>query len=251
MPCENLASKALGLCLRRVGRDFEKRYGYRPLLVETFVDLSRHDGASLQAANWQLVGESAGRGRRARSGAAPVGAKSIYMYVLDRKWRRLLGVPAPVSVPLGPADGLDRESWAENEFGDAPLGDKRLTRRLVTSAAVQAEHPGSSFVSAAQGRSALVSGYYRMIEHPDENAVNPENILAAHRQRTLRRMQGQDVALCIQDGSDLNFATRPGCKGPWQDQQEQELVGHARAAYAFDSCGERRRLAARRPAHRV
>ena len=179
--------------------------------METFVDLSRHDGASLQAANWQLVGESAGRGRRARSGAVPVGAKSIYMYVLDRKWRRLLGVPAPVSVPLGPADGLGRESWAENEFGDAPLGDKRLTRRLVTSAAVQAER--SSFVSAAQGRSALVSGYYRMIEHPDENAVNPENILAAHRQRTLRRMQGQDVALCIQDGSDLNFATRPGCKG--------------------------------------
>ena len=38
-------------------------------------------------------------------------------------------------VPLDPADGLDRESWAENEFGGAPLGDKRLTRRLVTSAA--------------------------------------------------------------------------------------------------------------------
>ena len=211
-PCRNLASKALGLCLRTVTGDFEKRYGYRPLLVETFVDLSRHDGASLRAANWQLAGESAGRGRRARPGAPPVGVKAIYMYALDREWRRLLGVPAPVSVPLGPADGLDRESWAENEFGGAPLGDKRLTRRLVTSAAVQAEHPGSSFVSAAQGRNALVSGYYRMIEHPDESDVNPDNILAAHRQRTLQRMQGQDVALCIQDGSDLNFATRPGCK---------------------------------------
>ena len=55
-----------------------------------------------------------------------------------------------------------------------------------------------------------MSGYYRMIEHPDESDVNPDNILAAHRQRTLQRMQGQDVALCV--GSDLNFATRPGCK---------------------------------------
>ena len=61
-PCQNLASTALGLCLGRVGRDFEERYGYRPLLVETFVDLSPHDGASLRAAIWQLVGKSAGRG---------------------------------------------------------------------------------------------------------------------------------------------------------------------------------------------
>ena len=75
-PCRNLASKVLGLCLRTVTRDFEKRYGYRPLLVETFVDLSRHDGASLRAANWQLAGESAGRGRRARPGAPSVGVKA-------------------------------------------------------------------------------------------------------------------------------------------------------------------------------
>ena len=32
--CQNLASKALGLCLRRLPADFERRYGYRPSLVE-------------------------------------------------------------------------------------------------------------------------------------------------------------------------------------------------------------------------
>ena len=36
--CANLASKALGMCLRRLGGDFEARYGHRPLLVETFGD---------------------------------------------------------------------------------------------------------------------------------------------------------------------------------------------------------------------
>ncbi len=30
----------------------------------------------------------------------------------------------------------------------------------------------------------------------------------------LERMDGQAVVLCIQDGSDLNFAERPGCVGP-------------------------------------
>ncbi len=33
----NLASRSLGLCLRRLSSDFEHRYGYRPYLVETFV----------------------------------------------------------------------------------------------------------------------------------------------------------------------------------------------------------------------
>ena len=38
--------------------------------------------------------------------------------------------------------GIDGENWAENEFGDAPLGDKRLSRRLVEIGADKAEKPG-------------------------------------------------------------------------------------------------------------
>ena len=66
--CRNLASKALGLCLRRLPDDFERRYGYRPLLAETFVEKDRHAGTSLVAANWLCVGETAGRGRCAANG---------------------------------------------------------------------------------------------------------------------------------------------------------------------------------------
>ncbi len=61
--CGNLASKALGLCLRRPPHDFQRRYGYRPLLVETYFEQDRHEGASLAAPNWVRVGETAGRGR--------------------------------------------------------------------------------------------------------------------------------------------------------------------------------------------
>ena len=56
-------------------------------------------------------------------------------------------------------------------------------------------------------------GYYRLIDHPADSEVTPENILAPHRQRTLQRMQGQSAVLCIQDGTDLNFAEHPGCVG--------------------------------------
>ena len=58
--CRNLASRVLGEALRRLGGDFEARYGYRPWLVETFVETARHDGASLRASNWRVLGADAG-----------------------------------------------------------------------------------------------------------------------------------------------------------------------------------------------
>ncbi len=114
---------------------------------------------------------------------------------------------------LAPGDGLDSATWAENEFGAAPLGDARLTQRLVRSAEVQARSPTKTFFAAAAGCEATVKGYYRMIEHPDYDAVSASTIVGAHRERTLRRMQGQPLSLLVQDGTDLNFATRHGCEG--------------------------------------
>jgi hypothetical protein len=39
------------------------------------------------------------------------------------------------------------------------------------------------------------------------------NILAPHRERTIRRMMGQKTVLCIQDGSDLNYNNLSKCSG--------------------------------------
>ena len=36
--CQNLASCVQGMALRRIGADYETQYGYRPWLVESFVD---------------------------------------------------------------------------------------------------------------------------------------------------------------------------------------------------------------------
>jgi hypothetical protein len=70
-----------------------------------------------------------------------------------------------------------------------------------------------SFPDAADGDNALVKGYYRFIEQPDDSAVTMENILRPHREQTIRRMQGQKTVLCIQDGSDLNYNGAPQCTG--------------------------------------
>src|SRR6266567_186675 len=58
-----LASKILGQCARQLPGDWELRYGYRPLLLETLVDARRFRGTCYRAANWILVGQTQGRGR--------------------------------------------------------------------------------------------------------------------------------------------------------------------------------------------
>ncbi len=51
-PCRNLASHVLGHVLRRVEADFEACYGYRPWIIETFVDAER-TGSCFKAANFR------------------------------------------------------------------------------------------------------------------------------------------------------------------------------------------------------
>ncbi len=206
--CHCLASMVLGRALRRLPDDFRRRYGYRPALVETFCEARRHAGTCFRAANFTHIGDTAGRGRFAPRGQC-VPHKHILVYPLRADWRSVLGTVEP----LGAGEGLGLDVFAANELGGAPLGDLRLSKRLVRTAAMQAAAPSASIPGAAQGNRALVKGHYRFIDQPSTSAVTPENILHPHRERTLRRMQGESVVLCLQDGTDLNFAEHPGCSG--------------------------------------
>ena len=213
--CHNLASHVLGWVLRVLAEDFETQFGYRPWLVESFVETPHHCGASYRAANWTHVGETRGRGRQDRQRARPETLKAIYLYVLEPDFRARMGIaPGALSHgPLAPHEGLDREHWAQHEFGNAPLGDKRLSQRLLDSAKLQAEEPTRAFTAVAKSDWAAVKGYYRFIDQPEDSAVTVHNILHPHRERTLRRMQAQRTVLCIQDGTDVNFAKRAQCTG--------------------------------------
>jgi hypothetical protein len=213
--CRNLASKLLSRSLERLEQDFERRYHYRPWLVESFVDTSQFSGASYRAANWIRVGQTQGRGRQDRFSKREETIKDIYVYPLDKDFRtRVLGLAADAGLgPLTPADGLDAENWAKQEFGSAPLGDARLSQRLVDIAKSKAEKPGRAFTGVAEGDWPAVKGYYRFIDHPDEEAVQMRHILQPHRQRTVRRMKAQRTVLCIQDGSDLDYTSLAQCSG--------------------------------------
>lgn len=84
---KNLASKLLALTARRLGHDWAARYGYRPLLLETFVDANRYPGTCYRAANWVHVGTTQGRGKLDRNHTARLPRKGIWLYPLAHDFR--------------------------------------------------------------------------------------------------------------------------------------------------------------------
>ena len=212
--CKNLASKVLGMSMATIADDVEQQYGYRPLLIESFVDTEHYSGTSYQAANWLAIGKTKGRGRQDRYSKSTLSQKTIYMYTLETQFRKQLGLsPSAGLGALGISDGLDAAQWAGHEFGGAPLGDKRLSRRLVNVAHAKAQTPSQAFSGVAKGDWAATKAYYRMIDQPEDSAVNLATILQPHRERTARRMRGQKTVLCVQDGSELNYTNLEKCSG--------------------------------------
>jgi len=212
--CHNLASRVLGQVLGRLADDFDARYGYRPWLVESFVDSEAFTGTCYRAANWIFVGQTQGRGRQDRVRRSDKHVKAIYLYPLVQDWRTRLGLPPePTPTPLGAGEGLDGTCWVEREFGGAPLGDKRLSRRLVDSAQRQAAQPGRAFTGVAKGDWPATKGYYRLIDQPADSAVTMAAMLQPHQARTHQRMQAESRVLCIQDGTTLTYTGLEQCDG--------------------------------------
>ena len=87
---KGLASKILALAARQLPNDWQQRYGYRPVLLETFVEWPRHTGTCYKAANWQRIGRTTGRGKKSTSHAQTLPAKDIWLYPLHRNFKKQL-----------------------------------------------------------------------------------------------------------------------------------------------------------------
>lgn len=59
----NLASQVLAAALRALPAQWQERFGYRPLLAESFTDPEAYEGTCYKASNWEAVGWSAGYSR--------------------------------------------------------------------------------------------------------------------------------------------------------------------------------------------
>mgnify|MGYP000116731119 CR=1 FL=1 len=85
--CHNLASRVLAMALRQLPGDVQSRYGYRPWLVETYVESERYRGTCYRAANWVCTGQTTGRTRNDRYLRIRTSPKDLYVYPLLRQYR--------------------------------------------------------------------------------------------------------------------------------------------------------------------
>lgn len=90
----HLASHLLSRIARRLSDDWQALYYHPIVLLESFVDIERFRGTCYRAANWIRVGRAAGRGTKSKTGDPAASIKELWVYPLDRNFRRkLLATP--------------------------------------------------------------------------------------------------------------------------------------------------------------
>lgn len=87
---KNLASHALGQVVRRLGDDWQQRWGYRPVVVETFVDQEYYAGTCYRAANWLYLGQTTGTGLTRKGKNYTSRPKQILVLPLETDFRSVL-----------------------------------------------------------------------------------------------------------------------------------------------------------------
>ena len=84
MRVPHLASFGLGQLARRVGEDYKYHWNYEPVLLETFVDSSKHEGTCYKASNWIELGTTTGKGLARIGKTYNTTAKKIFVYPLKK-----------------------------------------------------------------------------------------------------------------------------------------------------------------------
>jgi len=87
---KGLASKILSMVARQLPSHWLHRYGFEPVLLETFVEYERHKGTCYKAANWINIGRTAGRGKKSTSHKRLIPAKDIWVYPLRKNYATIL-----------------------------------------------------------------------------------------------------------------------------------------------------------------
>jgi len=87
---KNLASKVLAMAAARLPDDWQKIYGYQPVLIETFVEKKRFAGTCYKAANWTYLGDTKGRGKLDVHHQHRLPIKAIFVYPILKSFRRKL-----------------------------------------------------------------------------------------------------------------------------------------------------------------
>ena len=89
---KNLGSYVLGTLVRQVATDWQSRWGYQPVLAESFVDPA-YRGSCYRGAGWQYLGETSGMGLARPGHRYTSSPKRIFVKALRADFRTILCSP--------------------------------------------------------------------------------------------------------------------------------------------------------------
>ena len=94
--------------------------------------------------------------------------------------------------------------WAKHEFQHALLPNQHLVKRLILLTTDFALQPTASIPQAC-GSWSQAKAAYRFF---DNDAIDPDDILASHVQATIHRAAAHPVVLCAQDTTTRHIRKR-------------------------------------------
>lgn len=123
---------------------------------------------------------------------------------------------------------FEAESWAEANFGDVRLGDRRRTRRAVAMAAELAVHSEKTLPRAFETWAEL-KAVYRFLSHPD---VTHEAMIEPHRKRTAQSCREPGQYVLAADTTALDFTSHRAARGLGRigDDGGRGLIAHTTLA---------------------
>ncbi len=202
----NLASYILTKAKNKIQKDWEDRYCYTPLLIETYVERERYLGVCYRAAGWVFIGKTEGRGRQ--DSKEPV--KDIYVIELDKNWKNTLcreedgslSEPAPIVI-----DSVG--GWAKHELSEMRTKDKRINARLIQLLSDFYNNPLANIPEAC-GDKMSVKAAYRLLSN---KKVCFDEILESHYEATSERCIGETFLLAAQDSTFLDHTSHKKTSG--------------------------------------
>ena len=234
----HLASHVLALSLHRLRPDWQARFGYAPVLVETFVT-PPHRGTCYQAANFLHLGQTTGLGRQDRRYDQGGTVREVFAYPLVRAVQRALvsDEAQPSSMRPGHLQGGDSAMITAQEQLNAmadqhlqkryemllPFLDEKQRRLLAGAEAIVCGEGGRRHVARLLGVSEA------MVGRGVDELIHPETI----EQRRVRKPGGGRKPTVATDPdlvSDLERLVSPTTRGDPQSPLRWTLKSTRRLA---------------------
>ena len=209
--CRNLASRVLSMCCNQVVDDWFKRYGVKPVLMETFVDPAQYVGTSFLAGNWKKICKTTGRGRQDSQNERNVSVKDMYAFPLTHKFRKILCAGRENKIIPINIRTETSQNWIDDEFKDLDLGDSRLVKRAKMIMEEKWRRPNATYPQIFENIHQL-KGAYKFFSNKNEE-MSMDNLLAPHIQQTSRRMASEKVVIAASDTTYFDYDGLSACEG--------------------------------------